>query len=331
MAPAVEARPKSSVHPVLYEAHGLTIASPQPIPELALADPRSAPEVFVSFGTRPAIVSDDRSDWFESTDRARDGRPELVATRRDRGRWLEFAYADGTTFDVDAAGCSICVTFPPQLPFAGVCEYLIGPILGVVMRLRGIVCLHASAVVINGRAFAFMGPAGAGKSTLAAMFARSGFGVLSDDTIALMCVDSTWKVSSGYPRVRLWPDAAAALDISSASTAFVASDDEGTRHQLDLRAANAFARASVPLACIYLMEFGDATLAARIDAVDPAQALPIVSANTFASRVLDYRLREQEFHTLANLLEKVPVRRLTRLYDLAALPSLRDAIVADAV
>ena len=326
MAPAVEARPESNVY---YRAHGLTIASARPIPELVPAEHDTAPEVTVSFGLRPPIASKQRALWFQSEDRARNGCPELIASRRDDGRWLEFVYADGTTFDVEACGRSIWVTFPSHLPFAGVCEYLLGPILGVVMRLRGMVCLHASAVVVDGRAIAFMGPPGAGKSTLAAAFARSGFRVLSDDTLALTARETVWRVSPSYPRVRLWHDAVAAMQLSSDSPALVMSDDEGTRHQFDLRDAGAFAASPVPLGCIYLLEFDDSIQDARITAIDPAEALPLVSANTFASRVLDRRLREQEFHGLADLLTAVPLRRLKRPRDLSALAAVRDTIVKE--
>ena len=42
--------------------------------------------------------------------------------------------------------------------------------MGFVMLLRGIVCLHASAIAIDDEAIALLGPAGSGKSTTAAAF-----------------------------------------------------------------------------------------------------------------------------------------------------------------
>jgi hypothetical protein len=89
--------------------------------------------------------------------------------------------------------------------------------------------------------------------------------------------------------------------------------------------------AAAPLASIYLIEFDRENRETRIDGIDPARALPLVSANTFASRVLDRTSREREFHALADLLARVPVRRLTRPCDLAAIPAVRDAILADTV
>jgi len=58
------------------------------------------------------------------------------------------------------------------------------PVLGLLLRCKGVTCLHASAVSFGEHSVAFVGPAGAGKSTTAATFARQGYGVISDDIAA---------------------------------------------------------------------------------------------------------------------------------------------------
>jgi hypothetical protein len=309
---------------VRYQAHGLTLASARPLPELLPVDSATEPDVLVSFDGRPLAGRFDRVPWFSSEQRCRDGRPELLAFRCDHGRWLEFAYADGTTFDIDAAGRRICVTASAALPFDGVCEYLLGPILGVVMRLRGMVCLHASAVRVAGGALAFMGAAGAGKSTLAAAFANAGIGVLSDDTVALAPAAGAWMATPAYPRVRLWPDAAAALRVPLQAAI------AGTRHQLDLLPIDRYVTTPTPLAAIYAIEFDDTVDGVVMDTIGPAAALPLLSAHTFAHRVLTRELRMQEFHALADLADAVPVRRLRRPRNLEAIALVPDAILTDA-
>ena len=47
------------------------------------------------------------------------------------------------------------------------------------------VCPHASTVVIGGRAVAFCGPQGAGKSTTAVALAQQGYAVPAEDVAAL--------------------------------------------------------------------------------------------------------------------------------------------------
>jgi hypothetical protein len=57
--------------------------------------------------------------------------------------------------------------------------------LPLAATLRGFEVLHASGVVLGGRAALFAGPPGAGKSSLAAALLRRGATLLSDDTVAL--------------------------------------------------------------------------------------------------------------------------------------------------
>ena len=153
---------------------------------------------------------------------------------------------------------------------------------------------------------------------------------MSDDTIALCARDASWFVAPAYPRIRLWPDAVSALGFG-ADDCVVAPDanEDGTRHQFDLASSGMFAREAVPLAAIYVIEFEEGLARPRIGAVKPAEMLPVLSANTFANRVLDRERRAQEFETLADVLATVPVRRLARAPDLAALAQVRDAILDD--
>jgi hypothetical protein len=57
--------------------------------------------------------------------------------------------------------------------------------LPLAATLQGFEVLHASGVVLRGRAALFAGPSGAGKSSLAAALLRRGAALLSDDTVAL--------------------------------------------------------------------------------------------------------------------------------------------------
>jgi hypothetical protein len=93
---------------------------------------------------------------------------------------------------------------------------LTGPIQAVLWHQRGLLPLHASIVVINGRAVALSGPAAIGKSTLAAILAAQGYQVLADD-IGVVDVRDNDEVSvpPGCARLQLWRDALAELGIAT--------------------------------------------------------------------------------------------------------------------
>jgi len=81
----------------------------------------------------------------------------------------------------------------------------------IVSQLRNRTCLHASAVVVDGRILALLGAKGAGKSTSAAAFARAGYPVLADDIVVLAEQDGRFMAEPAYPSLRLWPSSVEAL------------------------------------------------------------------------------------------------------------------------
>ncbi|MGB3637574.1 MAG: serine kinase, partial [Rivularia sp. (in: cyanobacteria)] len=63
--------------------------------------------------------------------------------------------------------------------------FILGAAIGVILHQRGFLVLHASAVVMNGNAVAFVGDKGRGKSTMAAALNARGHNLIGDDVIAL--------------------------------------------------------------------------------------------------------------------------------------------------
>lgn len=62
---------------------------------------------------------------------------------------------------------------------------LVAQVLPFAAVLRGLEVLHASAVVIDGRAVALLGPSGSGKTSVALELCRRGASFLADDVLAL--------------------------------------------------------------------------------------------------------------------------------------------------
>jgi hypothetical protein len=90
--------------------------------------------------------------------------------------------------------------------------FLLGSALGILCHQRGLLPLHANAIVVGNSAFAFAGRSGAGKSTLAAYFARAGYQVLCDDVCMIDVGHPDGPVAwPGLPRLKLWGDASRAF------------------------------------------------------------------------------------------------------------------------
>jgi hypothetical protein len=115
------------------------------------------------------------------------------------------------------AGGEILVDPMPGASDRDVRLFLLGSALGILCHQRGLLPLHANAIVADGGAVAFAGASGAGKSTLAAQFQSRGYEVLCDD-VCVVQFDEAGRAYAwpGLPRLKLWGDAAAAFGHDSA-------------------------------------------------------------------------------------------------------------------
>ena len=178
--------------------------------------------------------------------------PALRVWRQAGGACFRLLYSDGTEFIVDRGGSEVWATWPGSSTLEDTATYLLGPVLGFVLRLRGITCLHASAVAIGDRAIAMLGPASAGKSTVAAAFCRMGHPVLADDIVALSERDDVFQVQPAYPQLRLWPESVALL--YGAADALPRLTPTWDKRALDLtRNGCRFQQQPLPLAAIYVL------------------------------------------------------------------------------
>jgi hypothetical protein len=282
-------------------------------------------------GALPRFDSSDQRDfiYISPTKDERD-QPDLCVARIDDGVRFNFFYSDGARFTVDREGREIWADWPEDYTLEDAVTYLLGPVIGFVLRLRGIVPLHASAVCIGEQAVALVGAPGAGKSTTAAGFARLGHAVLADDLAALREKDDRFLVQSGYPRVNVWPDSALTLfgseeplpNISSTwDKRFMALDQQGMR----------FERREMPLAAIYILGPREASLNVPvIGEMEGSSALMNLAAHTYVNYLLYGEMREHEFGLLSRLLSKVPVRFVRAPADPSCLQGLCQAIEIDA-
>ena len=268
----------------------------------------------------------DRKPYYSSPP-GEDGSPAVQVDSVPGG--FRFLYDDGTEFDVDRTGSEIRARWPASLSLEDTLVYLHGPVLGFSLRLKGVTCLHASAVVVDGRVVAIVGSGGMGKSTTAAMLARRGFAVQTDDLLALTERRPGFCVQPGLPRVLLWPESAEALWGDPEALPRVV--PTWPKLFLDLcQDGYRFSGKPLPLGAIYVLgERRERESGTTIEVLGGTRALAHLVANTYANYLLDAAMRAQELETLGRLISCTPVRMLRAPEDRRAIPDVCDALVAD--
>jgi hypothetical protein len=182
--------------------YGLRLDLPSPMAGTEAIEPEGVADVTVHFAPAPTSIAERERYRSSSADGAT---PTLIATQRADGA-VHLEFAEGARFTVSSDGREVWAEWDAPLTDADAYTFLAGPVLGLALRAHGALALHASAVVFDGAAWAFIGQGGAGKSTLAAACAMDGAAVLAEDLLALRRSGASWLAAAGHHQLRLWPE-----------------------------------------------------------------------------------------------------------------------------
>jgi hypothetical protein len=331
----LDGRAVSSPH-FVYSLFGLHIRSNQPLPEISSVQlpaesddlsgsSRADRTVEVSLQSSPhvdlAVPCAAEELCYVTGEQVGGGEPALRMWKVNGGSFLRLDYFDGTKFWLAREGTRVWANWPVNLTIEDTATYLLGPVFGLLLRLRGVTCLHASAVSLGDCAVAFVGSEGAGKSTTAAALAREGWAVLSDDVVALTEIDGAFCVDPAYPYLCLWPESVEAIYGSAEALPRFSSNYEKRCLSLAKNALR-FESRSVPLKAIYILGERAPDPAPRLKTLSAQNAILHLVANTFATNVLEREMRAKEFATLGRLVPNVPVLEVFAHQDPSRLPDL---------
>lgn len=171
-----------------YRMFGLTVASEMEFPGLPPVQFVEHADVVIKVGPLPDIAHD--------------------------GYGYVGANAEGVLRATVDGGRRIVVVPDPEVDASYVAAVVSGELLAVLLRQRGLLVLHGSAVARDGRAVGFIGDSGWGKSTLAAALVERGWRLLTDDLLVVAGVGkdaAAPAIVSGHASMRLAPDAAGYL------------------------------------------------------------------------------------------------------------------------
>ena len=287
-----------------YSICGFAVASEIPFPgAVGVLEPVAVPDVAVRLADIPDSLVDPAITgpvWQAKEDVFLLNIPGLLRLQVKTGREILVAPAHGRS------------------P-ADIAPFVLSTGFGVLLHQRGCLVLHAAAVAWHGQGIVLCGPAGAGKSTLAAALCRAGCNFIGDDLAAVnFAADGRPVVMSDGRQHRLWADAIAHLNLGDRQEAPV----RGHLLKFHLSPEPDRSLISAPLAAVIVLR--ERLPRTRFDAVlerlELADAAPILRAETYKKNLArklgqDARL----FMQTARLLQHTTAWRLERTFDFAAI------------
>lgn len=285
----------------LYTAYGLNIRSELELPELVPAE---------SYGGKPDVTI--RFADFDQQEADNENYQEAFLVQMPEREFLIRGQDEVLIGAVEDGEESLTRLL------------LLGPTMAALLRLRGLLVLHASAVATPAGAIIFLGDAGYGKSTIAEFFYSKGYPLVADDVVAIEPGEEGLTVLPGFPQAKLWPDAASSLGYVPETLPSIFPRAQKRSHRLD----NGFSQHSLPLRKAYVL--GPNNPCHEIEALEPRAAfLHLIRFSRSMKIPTRSDLDRLHFYQCKQLLESVSVSLLKRQRSLEALPNLVSLIEED--
>lgn len=318
----LQSLPRISVNQYCYGVYGIRVVSDSALALPAYVDASPLGDVACLSGTADAFAA------------ALDG----AEFRSPAASWYQYAFLQNGAsyvrwtgvgeFIVDGHGRTICYRRDEQASDESFQVYLLGQALSFALVAQGLEPIHATAVVVNGAAVAFMGSNAFGKSMLAASFLEAGFPLLTDDLLVLHHSSGATLAYPGPPRIKLFAKLASRLLAVPAAAPMHAST---SKLIVPLEGRQSCAEA-VPIRAIYSVAAPRETC--RLDAavIEPVSArdrfLELVRG-TFNRRLVDAARLQRQLGVMATVADCVPVKRLRYRRTVEQLHHVRAAVLAD--
>ncbi len=288
----------------MQRIHGLVIEASPPLPGAMAVRGHRAPDVAISVVPSLPAPTQPVSLRYQ-TPRQSDGSSTLRILD-DAAGITHFVYSDGTLIAVDTRGVpvNILAVIAPGQTLDDLAVYLVGPVLGFVLRRLGILALHASAVDVSGAALLLIGASGSGKSTTAAALAQRGHRFLSDDLTALTFGALHIEACLAFDHLRLWPESEELLLGERGILERITPSWEKLRFTSDA------AEYPVRLGALVLLDWSDTAVTSEL--VPPSEALLSLAAHSYSNYTLTPPDKAVELTQLGELVRCVSTFRVVR-------------------
>lgn len=251
-----------------YRMLGLLVHSAFELPELPGAQEDSGqPEIVIQKG---AVSAGSGILEAEEEDAPYVVRPDRFFLERSHVGRYEVKNGETITVDVCSGVADVDVRV-----------YLLGSVFGALCHQRGLLPLHASAIVHEGRAYAFGGPSGTGKSTISAGLCQRGFGFVADDVCPIDAgANRQPQILPSVRKLKLSEDSLRTLGF--ASEGHVRDHEDSPRYHVPV--AEAAPSLPVPLHAVYMFRRVEEGPDLRIEEIPPAHAVRCLQHLTYMPR-----------------------------------------------
>lgn len=322
-------RDASPIQVTLYNGYGLIVRSEVPLPLASAGAPHASVDVTIRVQSGPAPeIEAPLVAWMPCEIHGVDMR----VYRGPLGTWIWRREVATFAISPDLRQVDVWRT-PEATDDRALGLALIGPVLLFLMLMRGMPPLHASAVMVDERAIAFLGVQGQGKSTMAAAFLRHGARILTDDALPFYAspADGTLIARPGPPHMKLWE--ATASHTLGITEVLPNLHDTSEKKLLSLDALSTIGAGEVPLAAIYLLErFDPAAVNCADISIRPLTARQAVTHLLTHTVSRSYLLPPEEVPLLqfyAQVVKRIPVRAVAYPSGFAHQQAVYAAILED--
>jgi hypothetical protein len=247
--------------------------------------------------------------------------------RTAAGGWeLHYSAFDLGEFTISPDGRDI-VWSPGPDPWLDALRWvLLGRVMATAMYAAGRVCLHASAVAIDGAGMCFLARSRYGKSTLAAAMVAAGARLVTDDVLPVDTGPAI-TIRPGLPLLRLAPDVEQSLAFSRRVGASATYDTGKLRIDLP---PSVRVHEPCPLSVVYLLD----PVPAETEGILPSERIPcggvtaledVIQKGSLASLISPTE-SALLFGCATTIVNSVPIYRLRVTRDLRRLMSVADLL-----
>jgi len=294
-----------------YKIYGLKIKSSREI-DLLSSQPACDIDLSVCWTSMAADTPELALEWLQVTTRQLQSKERIsfFKSQTVEGEYFKICFITQLgqlTAILDPAKKNLWILHDERIPQSHLNSFLVGSILGCVLRLKGILCFHGSVINIDGQAVILIGKKKSGKSTTAAAFSKLGYKVLSDDIAVISVIGEEFFVEPGYAKVRLRPKSLQFFYPGNEYN-FVSVYSHRDSKYSDLN--DSFWDTSLPLGAIYVLGETQGPNDQPFVTSISAERIIHLHSNTFVSYIVTPDLQKQEFNALVRVATKIPVQHL---------------------